>query len=198
MKGKYNECGPAFSRLGLFNFKTIRAIHFRQSGCASITTGELSGRKTRTSRPCFSNSEKRVEAEGISIREFAGWPMPFAGASRPFMINWGAVTRGFFKNTPMSKKVEKSACPHARVYVKGPGIILQGQPQKNYLTEILFAAAKLKSRHIVKNFPVYRCPQARQCCRTTSRRTFRRVRTAESQLQVGCPARSPPRLYMKM
>jgi len=88
MKGKYNECGPAFSRLG----KTIGRYISGKALCLYYD-GEYREEDAKL-RALFSNSETRRGRRNFHSG-IAGWPMPFAGASRPVMINWGAVTRGF-------------------------------------------------------------------------------------------------------
>jgi DNA-binding transcriptional MerR regulator/effector-binding domain-containing protein len=126
MKGRYSECGAGFSRLG----KAIGRYICGKALCLYYD-GEYR-EEDANFEPCFP-IRKRIEAEGISVREL------------PSLRCLSLVHRGPYDQLGRSyakilkeadERKVKIALPTREVYVKGPGMIFKGNP-KNYLTEIL-------------------------------------------------------------
>jgi effector-binding domain-containing protein len=75
---------------------------------------------------------KRVEAEGISVRELPGGPCVALLHKGP----WEELGRSYSKILEyVQAKGYKTRLPTREVYLKGPGMIFRGNPKK-YLTEI--------------------------------------------------------------
>jgi DNA-binding transcriptional MerR regulator len=126
MKGKYSECSAGFSRLG-------KAIGRYISGRALCLyyDGEYRDEDANF-EPCFP-IKKRVEAEGITIRELSGaqcLSLVHRGPYDQLGRSYGKILK------EAEQRKLKIALPTREVYFKGPGMIFKGNP-KNYLTEIL-------------------------------------------------------------
>jgi DNA-binding transcriptional MerR regulator/DNA gyrase inhibitor GyrI len=126
MKGKYNECGTGFSRLG-------KAIGRYICGKALCLYYDGEYREDDANfEPCFP-IRKRVEAEGISLRELPGARCLSLVHRGPY----DQLGRSYAKIIKVADERDvKIALPTREVYVKGPGMFFKGNP-KNYLTEIL-------------------------------------------------------------
>jgi DNA-binding transcriptional MerR regulator/effector-binding domain-containing protein len=125
MKGKYNECGTGFSRLG-------KAIGRHICGKAFCLYYDGEYREDDADyEPCFP-IRKEVTADGISIRKLPG-------ARCLSLIHRGPyeqLGRSYAKILKHAEELKsRIALPSREVYVKGPGMIFKGNP-KNYLTEI--------------------------------------------------------------
>ena len=125
MKGRYSDCGAGFSRLG----KSI-GRHICGKALCLYYDGEYRDGDADF-EPCFP-IRKEVAVDGVSIRTLPG--------GRCLTL----IHRGLYDQLGRSyAKILKQASerklnislPTREVYVKGPGIILKGNP-KNYLTEI--------------------------------------------------------------
>ena len=126
MKGKYSDCGAGFSRLA-------KAIGRYIAGKPLCLYYDGEYREDEADfEPCFP-IRKRVEADGISVRELPGGRCLSLMHRGPY----DQLGRSYAK---ILKQVEerkvKVALPTRELYVKGPGMIFKGNP-KNYLTEIL-------------------------------------------------------------
>jgi DNA-binding transcriptional MerR regulator len=126
MKGRYSECGAAFSRLG----KAIGRYICGKALCLYYD-GEYR-EEDANFEPCFP-IRKRVEAEGISVRELPGARCLSLVHRGPY----DQLGRSYAKILKEANERKVNiALPTREVYVKGPGMIFKGNP-KNYLTEIL-------------------------------------------------------------
>jgi DNA-binding transcriptional MerR regulator/effector-binding domain-containing protein len=126
MKGKYSECGAIFSRLG-------KAVGRYISGKAMCLYYDGEYREEDANfEPCFP-IRKRVEIEGISVRELPGGRC----LSLMHQGRYDQLGRSYAKILKHADgKQAKISLPTREIYVKGPGMIFKGNP-KNYLTEIL-------------------------------------------------------------
>jgi len=126
MKGKYSECGAGFARLG----KAVGRYICGKALCLYYD-GEYREEEANF-EPCFP-IRKRIEADGISVRELPG-------ARCLSLLHRGAydqLGRSYAKILKQADELKvKIALPTREVYVKGPGMFFKGNP-KNYLTEIL-------------------------------------------------------------
>ncbi len=125
MKGRYDESGAGFSRLG-------KAVGRHIVGAALCLYYDGEYREEGADfEPCFP-VRKPIEAEGISVRELSG-------ARCLTLVHRGPyeqLGRSYAKIMSARRQPElKIALPTREVYLKGPGMIFQGNP-KNYLTEI--------------------------------------------------------------
>jgi DNA-binding transcriptional MerR regulator len=130
MKGKYSDCGAAFSRLG----KTV-GRHIAGKPLCLYYDGEY--RESEADfEPCFP-VRKEVVADGITIHTL------------PSAKCLSLIHRGFYDQLGRSyarilgEARERGLQIQLRtreVYLKGPGMIFRGNP-KNYLTEILLPFA---------------------------------------------------------
>jgi DNA-binding transcriptional MerR regulator/effector-binding domain-containing protein len=126
MKGKYSDCGSGFARLG-------KAIGRYISGKALCLyyDGEYRDEDANF-EPCFP-IKKRVEAEGIVVRELPGARC----LSLLHRGRYDQLGRSYAKILKQADdRKSKIVLPTREVYVKGPGMIFKGNP-RNYLTEIL-------------------------------------------------------------
>ena len=126
MSGEYSDCGAVFSRLG----KAIGRYISGKPLCLYYD-GEYRDDDANF-EPCFP-IRKRVEAEGISVRELPGTRC----LSLMHQGRYDQLGRSYAKILQHAdERKVKISLPTREVYVKGPGIIFKGNP-KNYLTEIL-------------------------------------------------------------
>jgi DNA-binding transcriptional MerR regulator/effector-binding domain-containing protein len=125
MKGKYNDCGVGFSRLGKAVGRYLAGKPFCLYYDGEYRDGDANF------EPCFP-IRKEVTVDGISVRTLAG------GRCLTLMHR-GAYDQLGRSYARILKQVEerklKISLPTREVYVKGPGMIFKGNP-KNYLTEI--------------------------------------------------------------
>jgi DNA-binding transcriptional MerR regulator/effector-binding domain-containing protein len=125
MKGKYVECGTGFARLG----KAI-GRHICGPALCLYFDGEYREEEANF-EPSFP-IRKRVEAEGISVRELPGARCLSLLHRGPYE-QLGRSYAKIMKHA--GQKNFQVALPTREIYVKGPGMIFKGNP-KNYLTEI--------------------------------------------------------------
>ena len=126
VRGKYSDCGAVFPALG----KAMGRYICGKPLCL-FYDGEYR-EEDANFEPCFP-IRKRVEAEGISVRELPG--------ARCLAL----VHRGRYDQLGRSyarileyadQRQAKIALPTREIYLKGPGVFFKGNPS-NYLTEIL-------------------------------------------------------------
>lgn len=131
MKGKYNECGAGFARLG-------KAVGRHIAGPAMCLYYDGEYREEEADfEPCFP-VRKQIEAEGISVRELPGAPCLSLVHRGPYE----QLGRSYAKiMSRLGGPRSKITLPTREVYLKGPGMIFKGNP-KNYLTEIQLPLAE--------------------------------------------------------
>ena len=125
MKGKYCECGTAFSRL-------CKAVG--RHGCGKPMCLYFDGEYREDDanfEPCIP-IRKEVTVNGISIRTLPGGrclTLVHRGPYEQLGLSYAKIF-----NKARERKLN-IFLPTREVYVKGPGMIFKGNP-KNYLTEI--------------------------------------------------------------
>jgi DNA-binding transcriptional MerR regulator len=130
MKGRYEECGRGFSKIG-------RALgrHLGGKPLCLYYDGEYR-EEDADFEPCFPLRREAPAPEGIHVRTLAGGRClalvhqgPYRQLGRSYKKILGEARRRGF---PIS-------LPTREVYLKGPGMIFKGNPQR-YLTEIQLVA----------------------------------------------------------
>jgi len=125
MKGKYNDCGKGFGQLG----KSVGRYIAGKALCLYYDGEYRDG--DADIEPCFP-VRKEVAVDGVSVRTLPG-------ARCLTLVHRGAydqLGRSYAKILKHAKELKlKIALPTREVYLKGPGMIFNGNP-KNYLTEI--------------------------------------------------------------
>ncbi len=125
MKGKYNESGAGFGRLG-------KAVGRYICGPALCLYYDGEYREEDANfEPCFP-VRKAVEAEGVSVRELPGGrclTLVHRGPYEQLGRSYARIMEEAGQPKP------NIVLPTREVYLKGPGMIFKGNP-KNYLTEI--------------------------------------------------------------
>lgn len=125
MRGPYSDCGPAFGRLG----KSVGRFIAGKAMC--LFYDQQYKEDDADFEPCFP-VRKQVEREGISVRDLPQvccltllhhGPYEELGRSYEKLLAY-ATSHGYTLTTPSRE-----------VYLKGPGMIFRGNPQK-YVTEI--------------------------------------------------------------
>jgi effector-binding domain-containing protein len=125
MKGKYSDCGKAFAQLG----KGIGRYICGKPLCLYYD-GEY--RENDANFEVCMPIRKGKEADGISVRLLPGSRCVFLLHKGPY----DELGRSYAKILKYVKaKGYEIILPTREVYLKGPGMILKGNP-KNYLTEI--------------------------------------------------------------
>lgn len=125
MKGRYSDCSQGFSKLG----KSLGRFITGKAFCLFFDEGY---RETDADfEPCVP-IRRVVERDGISVRELPGGlaislihtgPYDEVGPAYEALIAY-AKTKGYVLVTPCRE-----------IYIKGPGMIFKGNPQK-YVTEV--------------------------------------------------------------
>ena len=125
MKGKYNECGTAFSRLG-------RTVGRQICGSALCLYYDGEYREDDANfEPCFP-IQRAIDVEGVSVHELREAPCLAVVHRGPY----DQLGRSYAKVIKVAgERGYKISLPTREVYRKGPGMIFKGNP-KNYLTEI--------------------------------------------------------------
>lgn len=125
MKGRYSDCGRVFGRIGrkMGRYLCGKPMNLYYDGEYREEDADF--------EPCFPVS-KALETEDIAIRELPGGscvtllhkgPYEELGRSYALILEY------------IREKGYEAILPTREVYLKGPGMILKGNP-KNYLTEI--------------------------------------------------------------
>ena len=125
MKGRYEECGKAFGKLG-------RSLGRHIAGTPMCLFYDAEYRESDADfEPCMP-VRKQLDIDGVDVRELPGGkaitlvhqgPYSQLGRSYEQLIRY-AKEHGYEMHVPSRE-----------VYLKGPGMIFKGNP-KNYLTEI--------------------------------------------------------------
>lgn len=125
MKGRYSDCSEGFAKLG-------RTFGRYISGKALCLYYDREYREDDANfEPCMP-IRKAKEVEGFSVRELPGGRCVCLLHKGPYE----QLGRSYAKILEyVKKKGYEIECPTREVYLKGPGMILKGNP-KNYLTEI--------------------------------------------------------------
>lgn len=125
MKGKYSDCGKGFAKIG----KAL-GRHICGKPLNLYYDGEY--REEDADLEACMPIRKRVEAEGISVRELPGGHCVSLLHRGP----WDELGRSYAKILDyVRQKGYEALLPSREVYLKGPGMIFRGNPKK-YLTEI--------------------------------------------------------------
>lgn len=125
MKGKYSDCGQGFAKIGkklgsYINGKPLNLYY----------DGEY--RENDVDFEACMPVKKTVDAEGISIREIPGGQCVTLLHKGPYE----QLGRSYEKIMQYIKgKGYEIILPTREIYLKGPGMIFKGNPEK-YLTEI--------------------------------------------------------------
>ena len=125
MKGRYDECGEAFGKLA-------RSLGRHIAGKALCLYYDQEYRETDAEfEPCMP-VRKRVNVEGVDVRELPGG----AAATLIHKGPYSELGRSYEKLIRYVKEHNyQMRVPSREVYLKGPGMIFKGNPNK-YLTEI--------------------------------------------------------------
>lgn len=131
MKGRYEEIGAGFGRLG-------KAVGRYISGKAMCLYYDGEYREEEADfEPCFP-IRKEVVADGVSVRALPGGRFLSLIHRGPY----DQLGRSYAKILKAAEERKwKTGLPTREVYVKGPGMIFKGNP-KNYLTEIQLPAGE--------------------------------------------------------
>lgn len=124
MKGKYSDCGRGFSQIG-------RAVGRHIAGPCMLLHYDDEFKEEADFEAC-SPLRKQVAAAGIEVRELAGGrcvSLLHKGPYERLGPSYAAVMR-YVKDRGYQVRL-----PTHEVYLKGPGMILRGNPE-SYLTEI--------------------------------------------------------------
>lgn len=130
MKGKYSDYGAAFAQLG----KTIGRYIAGKSLCLYYDGEYREG--DADFEPCFP-IRREVSVKGISVHTLPGGKclsLLHRGAYDQLGRSYARILAGARRRTA------NLLLPTREVYLKGPGMILKGNPN-NYLTEILLLVA---------------------------------------------------------
>ena len=125
MKGKYSDCGEGFAKIGkaLGRYLGGKPLNLYYDGQYREDDADLEA--------CIP-VRKRIEAEGISVRELPGGKCVALLHRGP----WDELGRSYTKILDYVKeKGYETLLPSREVYLKGPGMIFRRNP-KNYLTDI--------------------------------------------------------------
>lgn len=125
MKGKYQEIGKGFSKLGK---KFGRHINGKALGLYYDAEYKEEGADFEACFPI----RKGIDAEGFSVRELKGGKCLALIHKGPYETLSESYKKVF---TAFNEKGYIKVLPSREVYIKGPGMIFSGNP-KNYLTEI--------------------------------------------------------------
>lgn len=125
MRGKYSDCGKGFSSIGK---------HFGRFLCGkpfNLYYDEEYRPDNADFEACFPISQGK-EVEGISVRELAGTRCVTLMHQGPYE----ELGRSYARILEYTQQHQYKIVPPTReIYIKGPGMILRGNPRK-YLTEI--------------------------------------------------------------
>ncbi len=124
-KGKYSDCGKGFAKIGkaLGRYLCGKPLNLYYDGEYREDDADI-----ETCIPL----RKRVEAEGISVRELPGGRCVCLLHQGPYE----EMGRSYAKiGEYIQQKGYQTLLPSREVYLKGPGMIFKGNPKK-YLTEI--------------------------------------------------------------
>jgi DNA-binding transcriptional MerR regulator len=125
MKGRYQECGKGFARIG-------KALGWYISGKCFLLHYDVEFKEDGAAfEACMPIRQGKV-VEGISVRELPGGrcvSLLHKGPYEELARSYGKIMAS------IKEKGYEIVMPTREVYLKGPGMIFKGNP-KNYLTEI--------------------------------------------------------------
>lgn len=125
MKGRYDECGKGFAKIG-------RSLGRYIAGKCFLLHYDNEYRETDADFEACMPVRKGKPVEGISIRELPGGRCVSLVHKGPY----SELNRSYAKIMMYIKeKGYEVLSPTREVYLKGPGMLFRGNP-KNYLTEI--------------------------------------------------------------
>jgi effector-binding domain-containing protein len=125
MKGKYSDCGRGFARIG-------RRFGRQICGKAFLLHYDVEFREDDADFEACLPIRKGEPTDGISVRELPGGKCMTLLHAGPY----GELGRAYAKLlTQVKTKASEIELPTREIYLKGPGMIFRGNPQK-YLTEI--------------------------------------------------------------
>ena len=126
MKGKYSECGKGFAKLGraVGRYACGKPMNLYYDGEYRENDADM--------EPCFPVKPSAKESPGISIRELPGGRCVTLVHRGPYDELGRSYEKVF---AYIEEKGYKTLLPSREIYLKGPGMILRGNPKK-YLTEI--------------------------------------------------------------
>jgi effector-binding domain-containing protein len=125
MKGKYSECGKAFAQIG-------RSFGRYICGKPLLLHYDTEFKENDADFEACMPIRKRVDVEGISVRELPGGRCISLLHQGPY----DQLGRSYAKIIEHIKASNlQIEMPTREIYVKGPGMIFRGNP-KRYLTEI--------------------------------------------------------------
>ena len=127
MKGRYSDCGKAFGQLGRKLGRHIRGK------AMMLCYDEEYVEEGADFEPCMP-LRRSVSAEGVDVRELPGGRCLTLLHHGPY----DGLTRSYSRLFEHAKRAQLTlSCPSREVYIKGPGMIFKGNPEK-YITEIQF------------------------------------------------------------
>ena len=126
MKGKYSECGKGFAKLGraVGRYACGKPMNLYYDGEYRENDADM--------EPCFPVKPAAKASAGISIRELPGGRCVALLHRGPYDELGRSYEKVF---AYIEEKGYKTVLPSREIYLKGPGMILRGNPKK-YLTEI--------------------------------------------------------------
>ena len=125
MKGRYQECGKGFAKIG-------KAMGWHISGKCFLLHYDAEYKETDADFEACMPIRKAKTVEGISVRELLGCRCVSLLHKGPYE----ELSRSYAKIMAYVKeKGYEVVLPTREVYLKGPGMVFKGNP-KNYLTEI--------------------------------------------------------------
>lgn len=125
MRGKYSDCGPTFARLG-------KALGFRIRGKAMMLIYDSEYKADDADfEPCMP-VRAGTKVDGVAVRELPGGPAVTLVHRGPYDQLGRSYARVF---DYLHQRGLRATSPCREVYLKGPGMIFKGNPEK-YLTEI--------------------------------------------------------------
>jgi DNA-binding transcriptional MerR regulator/DNA gyrase inhibitor GyrI len=126
MKGRYNEIGKGFGRLG-------KAVGRHINGKAMTLYYDSDYREEGADFEVAFPVRKGREESGISVRELKGGKAVSLIHKGPYETLGDSYKKIF---SYVNGKGYKTLLPSCEIYQKGPGMIFKGNPD-NYLTEII-------------------------------------------------------------
>jgi DNA-binding transcriptional MerR regulator/effector-binding domain-containing protein len=124
-KGRYGDCGPLFGRLG-------RNLGRHICGSPMLLHYDCEYRESDADFEACMPIRRAVEAKGIAVRELPGGRCVSLVHRGPYDQLSHSYARVFKYINDCKYKV---LSPSREVYLRGPGMIFKGNPEK-YLTEI--------------------------------------------------------------
>ncbi len=131
MRGRYSDCGDGFRKLG-------RSLGRHISGKAMMLCYDGEYRENDADFEVCMPVRRSVKVEGVDVRELPGGRAVSLLHQGPYDEIGGTYQKLF---EYLSENGLKTEPPCREIYVKGPGMIFKGNPQK-YLTEVQLLVAE--------------------------------------------------------